>query len=56
MKTEAEFDWDPLKELLNISKHRVDFTTACRVFIDPKRKIFTDEEHSADEIRFFLYW
>ena len=47
------FIWDPLKEMANIEKHGVDFTAASKIFYDPKRKIFTDAEHSRDEERYF---
>ena len=36
------FDWDPGKEAMNIDKHDVSFSTAIRVFNDPKRKIILD--------------
>ncbi|MCL9821891.1 BrnT family toxin [Helicobacter sp. 14348-15] len=39
------YEWDEVKERLNIAKHKVDFTEAKSVF---------DEEHSSDEERFYL--
>jgi uncharacterized DUF497 family protein len=32
-----EFEWDPDKALSNLSKHRVSFEEAARVFLDPNR-------------------
>ncbi|MDO8579961.1 MAG: BrnT family toxin [Candidatus Omnitrophota bacterium] len=49
----ASFIWDPWKEIGNIQKHGVDFTTAAKAFMDPQRKIFTDSKHSHDEPRYF---
>ena len=28
----ADFEWDPEKEKKNIEKHKVDFSTACRIW------------------------
>lgn len=49
----TEFVWDPVKGLINVHKHGVDFVTAAKVFKDPKRKIYVDSKHSAKEERFF---
>lgn len=49
----GSFAWDPEKESANIRKHGVDFVTAAKAFLDVKRKIYTDERHSAQEERFF---
>jgi len=51
--TENSFTWDPNKETINIDKHGVDFTIAAKVFMDVKRKIFTDSQHSKSETRYF---
>ncbi|MDB6128470.1 MAG: uncharacterized protein JWM35_2366 [Verrucomicrobia bacterium] len=49
------FEWDPNKELENISKHGVDFTTAQRAFSDPKALVLLDEDHSGEaELRWWL--
>ncbi len=42
----GSFVWDSEKESDNIQKHKVDFATACKVFKDPKRKIYIDSKHS----------
>ena len=49
----GSFIWDLEKELDNIRKHRVDFSTACEAFKDPKRKIYTDSKNSKEEDRLF---
>ena len=49
----GSFLWDAGKEIANIQKHGVDFTTAAKAFQDPDRKIYTDERHSAAEERLF---
>ena len=53
LKEHGSFVWDPRKERINVHKHRIDFTTAAKVFEDPKRKIFTDSKHSEHEERYF---
>lgn len=47
------FIWDPRKEIINVIKHRIDFTVAAHAFKDPRRKIFTDSRHSKHEERYF---
>lgn len=47
------FVWDSRKEQDNISKHGIDFVTACAVFTDPGRRIFLDTGHSAVELRLY---
>ncbi len=49
----GRFTWDVDKEKTNIAKHGIDFTVATQVFLDTKRKIFTDSRHSAKEPRYF---
>jgi uncharacterized DUF497 family protein len=49
----TSFIWDPLKELINIRKHGIDFVTAARAFKDPKRKVLIDSEHSKSEPKYF---
>ena len=49
----GSFVWDAQKELANIRKHGVDFATAAKAFLDPKRKIFSDEQHGDEEARLF---
>ena len=47
------FEWDLGKEVSNIVKHNGDFATAAEAFIDPRRCILIDHEHSFHETRFF---
>jgi len=46
-----EFDWDDAKELANRKKHRLDFRTAAKVFLDP-HVIEFDDRDADDELRF----
>lgn len=52
-KISGSFIWDQRKELANVKKHGVDFTTAAEAFKDAKRKIYIDSRHSKHEGRFF---
>ena len=47
------FVWGSIKEIVNIRKHGVDFTTAAKAFGDPDRKIYVDSKHSKIEQRYF---
>lgn len=53
MGAKSSFVWDSGKELVNIEKHGINFTTASRVFKDPERRIYIDSKHSQKEKRFF---
>jgi hypothetical protein len=48
------FEWSPLKELLNIEKHKVSFREAIEVFKDPDAFDLEDKEHSEVEARQFM--
>lgn len=48
-----QFEWNFLKELINVQKHGVDFYTAKKAFLDPQRYILKDEGHSQFEDRYF---
>lgn len=49
------FEWDERKASLNRKKHGISFEMATRAFMDPKRLIRYDEEHStAEEDRFIV--
>jgi uncharacterized DUF497 family protein len=52
-RVHGSFVWDQEKELSNIHKHRVDFTTAALAFKDEKRKIYIDSKHAEREERYF---
>ena len=47
------FEWDPAKDRLNQSKHKVPFSLAQYSFLDPNRIIAKDLEHSDEEKRYF---
>jgi uncharacterized protein len=47
----ARFQWDDDKAKVNLKKHKVDFDEASTVFGDHLAKIFSDEEHSGEEVR-----
>ena len=49
----GSFVWDIKKERENVQKHGVNFETAARAFMDPGRRIYIDERHSAHEERMF---
>lgn len=49
----GRFVWDTEREIANIAKHGVDFTNATKVFLDAKRKIILDSEHSIVELRHY---
>ena len=49
----GKFVWDIEREAANIAKHGVDFDTASRVFLDDRRRVFTDSKHSVKEPRYF---
>ena len=46
-----DFDWDNAKEESNRRKHRIDFRTAAKVFLDPYVVEF-DERDASGEARF----
>ena len=48
------FDWDPLKERVNMAKHGVAFDEAMSCFFDPDGFKFSDASHSQWEDR--LLW
>jgi uncharacterized DUF497 family protein len=41
-----EFEWDDDKDIQNQQKHGVAFPDARRAFVDPKRMIYEDTDHS----------
>ena len=46
-----EFDWDPVKERMNVRKHHISFRQASTVFRDPNQLSLYDEEHSEEQDR-----
>jgi uncharacterized DUF497 family protein len=49
-----DITWDPKKEKLNISKHKITFGEAKTVFYDPNARIIYDPDHSIKEDRFII--
>ena len=47
-----EFEWDVKKELININKHKLDFTLASQIFYDDNILIRYDDAHSYVEDRY----
>ena len=47
------FEWDEDKARENQKKHNVSFSLAQQAFLDPHRIIVEDEEHSAEENRYY---
>jgi len=47
------FIWDESKNQTNIKKHGISFEEAKDAFLDPKRLILDDDEHSQKEKRSF---
>jgi uncharacterized DUF497 family protein len=51
--TAGAFEWDKVKEQINLAKHGVDFTEAQQAFLDPLRLIAADSPHTQAEPRLF---
>lgn len=49
------FEWDIQKNKLNIKKHRISFEEAQKAFLDKKRIIAEDIEHSKNEKRYYCF-
>ena len=49
------FEWDERKNLLNQEKHNVSFEEAQSAFLDPRRIIARDSEHSNGEERYYCF-
>ena len=54
MKT-VFFEWDNNKDLFNQKKHGVSFYEAQSAFLDPRRVIAEDIEHSQVEKRYYCF-
>lgn len=50
---QAHFEWDKEKDRDNQTKHNVSFALAQHAFLDPKRVIVEDINHSSEEERFY---
>jgi uncharacterized protein len=49
-----EFEWNPDKAAINLSKHNVSFQEATTVFNDSLSVTFPDPEHSIGESRYVI--
>ncbi|GHT01118.1 hypothetical protein FACS1894139_14760 [Planctomycetales bacterium] len=49
------FEWDEVKNRLNLERHGVSFEVAQEAFFDRYRVIVPDEKHSQNEKRFFCF-
>lgn len=54
MAADLRFEWDPAKNALNISKHKVSFDEASTAFLDENALLIDDPDHSEEEDRFIL--
>jgi len=45
------FEWDPLKDLINMRKHKISFREATQAFDDLDGLDLVDQKHSVCEIR-----
>lgn len=46
------FEYDDIKNAINIKKHGISFKSAARIFFDYDRIEYYDEKHSCEEDRF----
>jgi uncharacterized DUF497 family protein len=53
MKKRPDFEWDDKKDKENQLKHGVSFALAQIAFLDEKRIILEDLEHSDEETRYY---
>ena len=53
MKKRSDFEWDSAKDLINQQKHGVSFALAQLAFLDHRRIILEDLEHSISENRYY---
>ena len=51
----VDFEWDENKNKINQKKHNLSFEKAQYAFLDSKRIIAKDLEHSQDEARYFCF-
>jgi len=51
----SAFEWDVDKDRLNRAKHGIGFDKAQLAFLDPRRVVAEDIDHSRDEQRYFCF-
>ena len=54
MSSDLHFEWDPVKDAINIRRHKVSFEVASTVFTDDNALLINDPDHSLEEDRFIL--
>jgi uncharacterized protein len=52
-ETVYDFEWDPVKALINVRKHGITFDQAATVFLDALAVTVYDEANSLNEERWF---
>lgn len=52
---DPSFEWDEEKNIINQAKHNISFDKAQYAFLDAKRVIAKDLEHSKAEERFYCF-
>lgn len=52
----TNFEWDVNKNKLNQEKHNVSFEEVQLAFLDTKRIVARDLEHSNGEERYYCFW
>jgi uncharacterized DUF497 family protein len=55
VESNAIFEWDDAKARANAAKHGVSFELAQYAFLDLKRVIVPDLDHSCEEQRYFCF-
>ena len=55
LMNEPSFEWDEAKNLANLRKHGVSFYEAQYAFLDTRRVIAEDLEHSQEEKRYYCF-
>lgn len=55
MTSNYNFEWDETKNQLNMEKHGVSFCEAQQAFLDKKRVLAEDLEHSEYERRYYCF-
>lgn len=53
MTKTSDFEWDDAKNLSNQRKHGISFSLAQFAFLDERRVILEDMDHSDDEKRYY---
>jgi uncharacterized DUF497 family protein len=51
----VHFEWDSNKNGINTEKHGISFFEAQKAFLDPRRIIAEDLEHSETEKRYYCF-